>query len=55
VELPFEGAIGHAASPLEHRKHGIEHLLEGHGRPSTTLALMLRERNVRHGGVSMKV
>jgi hypothetical protein len=40
---------------LEHRKHGIENLFEGHRRPSATLALVPKERNIRQGGVSMKV
>ena len=43
VELPLQRAIRHTASPLEHRKHGIENLLEGHGRPSTALAHVPRE------------
>ena len=51
VELPFERAIGHAASPLEHRKHGIENLLEGHRRLSTALALGPRQGKVRHAWV----
>jgi len=32
----------------------IEDLLEGHGRPSTTLARVSGESNVRQGGVSME-
>src|SRR5262249_25648159 len=51
VELPFERAIGHAASPLEQGNRLIESLLKGHGRPSTTLALVPKESNVRHRGV----
>src|SRR5215216_3976202 len=52
-ELPFERPIGHAASPLEHRNHVIENLLEGHGRLSIALALVPSESNVRPGGVSL--
>jgi hypothetical protein len=44
TELELEGTVGHAASPLEHGHRVIENLFEGHDRPSTTLALMLRER-----------
>jgi hypothetical protein len=51
VELPFECLIGHAASPLEHRPRLIENLLEGHGCPSISLAVVPRESNVRQGGV----
>ena len=54
TELQLEGAIGHAASALEHRHCLIEHLLEGHGRPSPTLAMMPGESKVRQGGVSME-
>jgi hypothetical protein len=54
TELQREGAIGHAASALEHRHRLIEHLLEGHGRPSTTLAMMPGESKVCHRGVSME-
>jgi hypothetical protein len=50
LELPFERAIGHAATALEHRHRVIENLLEGHGRPSTTLARVPRESNIRPGG-----
>ena len=39
VELPFERAIGHAASTLEHGQGLVHNLLEGHRRPSTALAL----------------
>jgi hypothetical protein len=44
LELPFEGAIGHTASALEHRNRLFQHLLEGHGRPSTAAALPLTDR-----------
>jgi hypothetical protein len=54
IELPFEGAISHAASTLQHRHRLIKNLLEGHGRPSTKLALVPRERNVRQGGIAME-
>jgi hypothetical protein len=54
TELQLEGAIGHAASALEHRRRLIEHLLEGHGRLSTALAMTPGESKVRHGGVSME-
>jgi hypothetical protein len=54
VELPFECLISHTAAPLEHRPHLIENLLKGHRRPSTTLALVPQERNVREGGVSLE-
>src|SRR6266511_919554 len=54
TELEFEGAIGHAAASLEHGQRLIENLLEGHGRPSTTLALVPRESKVRQGGVYRK-
>src|SRR5882724_2408575 len=50
TELQREGTVGHAASALEHRHRLIEHLLEGHGRPSTTLAMIPGESKVRHGG-----
>src|SRR5262249_17613561 len=53
TELELEGAIGHAASALEHGHRVVENLLKGHGRPSTTLALGPRESNVRQGGVYM--
>ena len=55
TELKLKGPIGHAASPLEHGHRVIENLLEGHDHPSTTLALMPKEGDVRPGGVSMKV
>jgi hypothetical protein len=51
VELPFERAIGHAASTLEHGQGLVHNLLEGHRRPSTALALVPRKHNVRYGGV----
>jgi hypothetical protein len=38
-ELPFERPVGHAAAPLEHGQRVIEKFFEGHGRPSTPLAL----------------
>jgi hypothetical protein len=53
TELQLEGTIGHAASALEHRHCLIEHLLEGHGRASTTLATTPGESKVCHGWVSM--
>jgi hypothetical protein len=46
VELPFERAIGYAASPLEHGQGLIHNLLEGHRRPSNPLAFVPRKRNV---------
>jgi hypothetical protein len=49
IELPFEGAIGHAASPLEHSQGLIDNLLERHRRSSAALAHPPTERNVRHG------
>jgi hypothetical protein len=49
--LPFERAIGHAASTLEHGQGLVHNLLEGHRRPSTALALVPRQSNVRQGGV----
>src|SRR5262249_35355337 len=52
VELPFEGTIGHPPSTLEHGNRLIENLLKGHRRPSTALALVPRQSNVRQGGVS---
>jgi hypothetical protein len=42
VELPFERAIGHAASTVEHGQGLVHNLLEGHRRPSTALALVPR-------------
>jgi hypothetical protein len=53
TELELEGAIGHPASPLEHDHRVIEHLLKGHGRPSTPLARVSQERNLRQGGISL--
>ncbi|HSX83500.1 MAG TPA: hypothetical protein VLQ80_33715 [Candidatus Saccharimonadia bacterium] len=35
IELPFEGAIGHAPSALEHGNRLVQNLLEGHGQPSS--------------------
>ena len=55
TEPKLEGPIAHAASLLEHGHRVIENLLEAHDHPSTTLALMPKERDVRPGGVSMKV
>jgi hypothetical protein len=52
-ELPFERAIGHAASPLEHGDYVIENFLEGHGRPSTPLAPVLWKRKIHQGWVFM--
>ena len=52
VELELERAIGHAATALEHCHHLIQHLLEGHGHPSTTLARVPRESTMRQEGVS---
>jgi hypothetical protein len=37
VELPFEGAIGHAASALEHGHRLVQDLFKGHCRPSIRL------------------
>ena len=51
TELQREGTIGHAASALEHRQRLIENLLEGHGRPSTTLAMMPGEKSVTVGSL----
>jgi hypothetical protein len=51
VELPFEHAIGHAASPLEQGSRVIQNLLEGHRRPSIALALAPRKGNVCHARV----
>ena len=31
IKLPFEGAIGHAPSTLEHGNRLVQNLLEGHG------------------------
>ena len=31
LKLPFEGAIGHAATPLKHGHGFIHKLLKGHG------------------------
>src|SRR5262249_43734337 len=45
-------AVGHASTALEHGQGLIENLLEGHGRPSTALTRVPRQRHVRHGGVS---
>ena len=39
LELPFERAIGDAASTLEHGNRLIHNLLEGHGRSLRALAL----------------
>ena len=52
LELPLERAIGHPAATLEHGQGLVENLLKGHGRPSTPLARVPQERNVRQGGVS---
>src|SRR5882724_568189 len=46
VELPRPRAIRHASTALEPGQGLLENLLEGHGRPSTALARMPRERNV---------
>jgi hypothetical protein len=54
TELEPEGTIGHPASPLEHDHGVIEHLLKGHGRPSTTLTYVSQECNTRQGGVSLE-
>jgi hypothetical protein len=35
LELPLQGAIGHAASTVEHGQRLVHNLLEGHGRSST--------------------
>jgi replicative DNA helicase len=51
LELALQGAVGQASAPLEHGNRVVENLLEGHRRPSTALALVPRQRNVRHGGV----
>jgi hypothetical protein len=44
LELPFECAIGHPAPTLQHGQGLIHNFLEGHGRPSISLALPLTER-----------
>jgi hypothetical protein len=51
LELPFERAIGHAASPSEQGNRLIQNLLEGHRRPSTALGLGPRKGKVRHASV----
>jgi hypothetical protein len=51
VELPFEHAIGHAASTLGYGEGLVHNLLEGHRRPSRALARVPRKRNVRQGGL----
>src|SRR5215510_3947285 len=52
LELEPECPVRHPPSTLEHSDRLVENLLEGHRRPSTALALVPRQSNVRHGGVS---
>jgi hypothetical protein len=40
TKLQLEGTIGHAAASLEHSQRLVQHLLEGHRRPSTPLAAL---------------
>src|SRR5687767_11433857 len=51
VELPLQRAIRHAPTALEHGEGLVQNLLEGHSRPSTTLARVPRESKVHQGGV----
>jgi hypothetical protein len=46
LELPFERAIGHSTSTLQHGQGLIHNFLEGHGRPSTALALPHTDRRL---------
>jgi hypothetical protein len=39
LELPFERTIGYPASTLQHSQGLVHNFLEGHGRPSISLAL----------------
>ena len=34
LELPLEGAVGHAATPLEHSNRLVQHFLKSHRSPS---------------------
>jgi hypothetical protein len=52
IELPLERAIGHATSTLEHGQGLVQNLLEGHGRPSTALALPRADGTVFEGAAS---
>src|SRR5215472_12905352 len=52
TELKLEGAIGHAASTLEHGQRLVQNLFEGHGRFSATLALLPADGKVFTGAVS---
>src|SRR5262249_5936575 len=44
LELPFERAIGHPTSTLQHGQGLVHNFLEGHGRPSIALALPYTDR-----------